>query len=111
YPSAEALKENLDDFLRGGGWLETRAFKAGQLILREGAGGGTAYVVVKGTCEAFRTVGGKREVLGKIGAGEAFGELAILSERPRTASVVAVSDVVVKEITAEALERELSGSS
>ncbi len=111
YESAAALKAELDEFLRGGGWLQTRFFKAGQLIIREGSVGGAAYVVVEGTCEAFRTVKGNRVSLGKIAAGEAFGELAILSAKPRAASVVAQSDVVVKVITAESLERELARSS
>lgn len=111
YETAAALKGELDEFLRGGGWLQTRFFKAGQLIIREGSVGGAAYVVVEGECEAFRANKGKRVTLGKINAGEAFGELAILSAKPRAASVVAVTDVVVKVITAESLERELARSS
>jgi serine/threonine-protein kinase len=111
YPNAAALRDELHEFLRGGGWLHTRRFKAGTVIVREGAVGTEAYVVVNGECETFRTVAGKRKNIGRVGPGEAFGEMAILTSKPRAASVAAKTDVVVKVITAESLERELARSS
>ena len=41
-----------------------------------------------------------------MGPGEAFGETSIFTDQPRTASVVALDDVEVMEITLDALEQE-----
>ena len=79
--------------------------------MREGTTGASAFVVMTGMCQAFRTLGGKRELLGEIGPGEAFGELAMVSDRARTTSVMAMTEVTLKVVTAEALERELARSS
>ena len=107
YASATALKEDLEEFLRGGGWLTKKSFERGAIIVREGEIASTAYVIESGRCEAFKTVDGVRVVLREMGPGEVFGETAVLTAQPRTASVAAIDDVTVKRITREALEREL----
>jgi CRP-like cAMP-binding protein len=43
-----------------------------------------------------------------MGPGEVFGEAAVFTSQPRTASVAARTDVTVKVVTADALDRELS---
>ena len=108
YPTAEAFKADLERFLRGGGWLEEQTFVEGDLIVAEGEEAGAAYILVEGLVEVFKTVGGRRVPLRIMGPGEVFGEAAVFSAKPRSASVVAKSDVRVKVITAESLEMELS---
>jgi serine/threonine-protein kinase len=108
YPTIDALKADLERFLRGGGWLPTQAFSEGEEIVREGDIARVAYVIVEGVVEAFKTVNGQKVRLRIMGPGEVFGEASVFSARPRTASVVAKSDVVVRMITGESLERELS---
>ncbi|MEZ4296928.1 MAG: cyclic nucleotide-binding domain-containing protein [Polyangiaceae bacterium] len=108
YPGAAALKADLEGFLRGGGWLPSLSFAAGELIVREGEEARAAYVLEEGLVEVFKTVGDTYVPLRLMGPGEVFGEAAVFSSKPRSASVVAKSDVVVRVITAESLERELS---
>ncbi|MBK8257934.1 MAG: cyclic nucleotide-binding domain-containing protein [Polyangiaceae bacterium] len=108
HPSALAFKSDLEGFLRGGGWLPTQTFAEGEVILREGEEARAAYVLLDGVVEVYKTVNGRRLAIRLMGPGDVFGEAAVFSSRPRSASVVAKSDVTVKVITAESMERELS---
>jgi cAMP-binding proteins - catabolite gene activator and regulatory subunit of cAMP-dependent protein kinases len=68
---------------------------SGTQVIAEGDEGDTMYVVLSGTARVSR--GGRK--LATVGPGEAFGELALLSKGPRTASVDALSDMDVAIIT------------
>jgi hypothetical protein len=113
-PSAEALKLEVERALREGLWFGSRVFAAGTVILREGDPGDAAYIVTKGRCEVTRRVGGasgEQVRLREMGPGEAFGELALVSDRPRSATVTAIDEVTAMVITREALARELQAGS
>lgn len=107
YPTVEALRADLDQFLRRGGWFATRVVPAGETIVAEGGAGDAAYIIEDGECDVYKDIQGERVHLRRLGRGEAFGETAILTAAPRTATVVAVTDVTLKVITAESLNREL----
>ncbi|MBZ0235962.1 MAG: cyclic nucleotide-binding domain-containing protein [Deltaproteobacteria bacterium] len=111
YQTVLELRDAIKDFLAGGSWLPSRRFRAGAVIVAEGEPGDAAYIIVSGTCEASRLVQGAPTVLRTMGPGEVFGETAILTDQPRSATVTAASDVVVTVITREAVEGELAGSS
>ena len=66
-----------------------RRFSAGDKIALEGEGGLMFFVVESG--EAAVEVHG--EEVGRLGPGAAFGEIALIDRRPRTATVTAVSDL------------------
>ncbi len=66
-----------------------RRFSAGDKVALEGEGGLMFFVVESG--ELSVEVHG--EPVSTIAAGGAFGEIALIDRRPRTASVTAVSDV------------------
>jgi len=66
-----------------------RRFSAGEKIALEGEGGLMFFVVESG--EATVEVHG--EEVGHLGPGAAFGEIALIDRRPRTATVTAVSDL------------------
>jgi len=109
-PSVEALRQDVESFLRGGGWFQVREFAAGSLIVEEGAEADAAFLVTSGHCEVYRDVEGQKHVVRTIGAGEIFGEMGLLTRAPRTATVAALDDVTLTVITPEALEHELSHS-
>jgi len=111
YPSAEALGADLARFQRGGGWFSTRILADGEVVMREGEVADSAYVILEGRCEVYREHGGRRDILRQLGPGDAFGEMALLSARPRTASVVAKGPTTVKVVTAAAFQREMERSS
>jgi hypothetical protein len=110
HASADAFGADLAAFLRGGGWFATLQVKDGAIVVRQGDPAEAAYVIVEGQCAVFREREGRHTVLRTLGPGDAFGETALLSARPRTASVKAIGNVTLKLITAEAFERELGRS-
>lgn len=89
YPSIGAFRDALVAFTRGENGFPQVSFDAGATIISEGDEGVAAYIIVSGRCEVFHTVDGKPRTLRHMGPGEVFGEAAILSPGPRTASVVA----------------------
>jgi serine/threonine-protein kinase len=107
YQTVEALRDDIEGFLRGGGWFAARHFQSGSLIIEEGEIGDRAYIVSEGTCEVFRTVGERTESLRVVGPGGVVGEVGLFTGARRVASVRAVTDVVALVVTKEALEREL----
>jgi len=107
YASVAELKAEIETFLHSGWRFGRKEFAAGQLILREGDVGDEAYIVVRGRCRVFKTVDGKRQVLRDLGPGDVFGETAILTHKPRMASVEAVEHSAVVVVTEEQFNADL----
>lgn len=69
------------------------SFKAGQVIIREGRVGAAFFIIVSGSVEVVRDLGGAQEsVLATLGPGEFFGEISTVKHLPRSASVRATAD-------------------
>jgi len=95
YQNVQDLQRDVQRFLRGGFHLPRRVFSAGTIIIREGDRGDSAYLIVSGSCQAYRQVGARKEVLATMTAGSVFGEMALLLDEPRAASVEAVTTTTV----------------
>lgn len=108
YPSVAAMRDDLVRFMRGGAEFPRERFPAGTFIVREGETGDAAYIVVSGRCEIRKELPTGTQTLQTIGPGDVFGEMAILTEGPRTASVVAIEDTDVLVVTASVLEQEMA---
>ena len=67
---------------------------AGKVLTKEGQQGYEFIIVLEGEVEVRQ----HGEVIAKRGAGDYFGEIALLDNRPRTATVVAVTPVVIEVI-------------
>jgi CRP-like cAMP-binding protein len=70
---------------------DTIDLPAGKTLMREGDHGGEMFVVVTGSVEVDR--GGRR--VAQLGPGEAIGEMALLSEGPRNATVTTLEPTTV----------------
>ncbi|MHB8574970.1 MAG: cyclic nucleotide-binding domain-containing protein [Dehalococcoidia bacterium] len=70
-----------------------RHFKAGDVILHEGNPGIAFFGIASGNVEVVRGSGGDESVINNLGPGGSFGEMALLTELPRMATVRAVDDV------------------
>jgi len=90
FQSVEELQRALRDYLRGGLHLPRRRVPAGTVIINEGDPGDVAYMILTGRCRAYRRVGDMDETLAMMEPGEVFGEMALLLDEPRQASVEAV---------------------
>ncbi len=67
-----------------------RSFEAGQAIVTQGQCGIGLFILVSGHAQAIRErADGTKMVVNEFGPGDFFGEMALLDEGPRTASVVA----------------------
>ncbi len=64
-------------------------FNSGEAIVREGDLGGRFYVITAGEVEVTQRVDGVEQSIRRLGPGEHFGELALLGDRKRTATVTA----------------------
>ena len=73
-------------------------FSAGQTIIRQGEPGSRFYIVNTGQVEVIRQTGAEEKVLATLGPGKYFGEIALLEETLRTATVRAVEDSTVLSI-------------
>ncbi|HVS13233.1 MAG TPA: cyclic nucleotide-binding domain-containing protein [Thermoanaerobaculia bacterium] len=109
FPTAAALRDELKAFQRGGAEYPIREVARGDHIIREGESGHEVYILASGRVEVYRTIDDERVSLREMGPGEVFGEMAILTSSPRTASVVALEDCVLRVITGELLDREIHG--
>ncbi len=71
-----------------------KTFAPGELIVEEGHTGNGLYVIVSGNVEVVKALGtDNQRVVATRGSGEVFGEMALLGEWPRTASVRALDQV------------------
>jgi EAL domain-containing protein (putative c-di-GMP-specific phosphodiesterase class I)/CRP-like cAMP-binding protein len=88
-----------------------RSFKAGEIIMRQGAHGDCAYIIEEGVVEIFiERPGGKIQMVSTRGPGSIIGEMAIVDDAPRTATVRAVKDCRMLEITRDDFSRRLKSS-
>lgn len=83
--------------------LIERRLGPGELVFQKGDRGSAMYLVLSGRVEIFlpSAGGGGRVVLKEVGEGEHFGELALLDDKPRSASAETKSDCVLLELMRE----------
>ena len=80
-------------------------FEPGQIVFREGDRGDWLYVVTEGEVEVLKGDGaGSLTPLRRLGRGECFGEIALVSDRPRSATVRAVCATNVLAVDREAFQ-------
>ncbi len=84
---------------------KTVSYKAGQTICREGEAGHSMFILLQGDVEInINSFSDHVQSLGCMPAGSFFGEMSLLENKPRSATIVALSDdVVVLEISEENL--------
>jgi CRP-like cAMP-binding protein len=84
--------------------MDVRCVTEGETIIQEGGQGDSFFIIVGGTVKITKVVGGQVMELARLSDGAFFGEMALLSDAPRTASVVAVTDCELFEISRDTLE-------
>lgn len=87
--------------------MNTRHFKAGEVIFHEGEISHEAYFLISGTVEISIKSGEGSLVLGRLGAGEIFGEMGMITDRPRSATATALENTAVECIDEVEFERAI----
>ncbi len=85
--------------------FELQSFPKGTEIVQEGDKGDSFFLIRSGEVHIFTSDmkdKAKKIDLGHMGVGSFFGEVALLTDKPRTATVVAVNDVELMVLTREA---------
>src|SRR5262249_20046484 len=70
--------------------LKLLSFEKGKVIIRQGDKGDSLYMLTAGSVRAFVKKDGKQEKLGDLEEGAFFGEVSILTGKPRSATIVAL---------------------
>ncbi len=84
---------------------EQQIFKAGATVIREGERADGMYLIMKGAALIIRkTAAGEDRTVAIVTEGQSFGEIGLLIDRPRQATVVAGTELQVLKITRVALE-------
>ncbi len=86
---------------------EDRSFRDGEFVVRQGDASDSAYLILDGVADVVIDIGGKPTVVAKLKGNEIFGEMAMLCDTPRTASVVANGDLRTLCFEREAMLRLL----
>ncbi len=87
------------------GALSLKRVKDNAVLVAEGEPGRAAHVVITGTVKVVkRREDGHQTTLARLGEGELFGEMALVTQSPRVASVVADGTVDVFELPLSVLE-------
>jgi CRP-like cAMP-binding protein len=78
---------------------ERITFKPGQSLCEQGEPGDAAYIIIEGEADVLIDTDAGQIKVAAVGANDIIGEIAILIDVPRTATVRAVSDVGTLKIT------------
>jgi cAMP-dependent protein kinase regulator len=87
--------------------LETQKFPPGTTIIRQGDVGTSFFLLEAGQCDAFLEEGEGRQLVKHYNKGDFFGELALLNDAPRAASIVSATEVKVSTLGKSAFARLL----
>lgn len=101
----EAIKGGLKEEIMEIGQI-TR-YRKGEAIIRERAPAFNVYIINRGHAQVLKRYGEKEVVIGSLGEGDVFGEMAFIGETERTASVVASSDMEVQRISQKDFSQSL----
>jgi CRP-like cAMP-binding protein len=82
-----------------------RRAAVGEAIVREGESGRSLFLIVQGTVRVTTGSTGEDVSLAALGAGDFFGEVSLLTGKPRTATVTALTEVELLELDRAAVDR------
>jgi CRP-like cAMP-binding protein/Flp pilus assembly protein TadD len=95
-------QDELADVIQG---LGLQTFEPGDVIVSQGEPGDSMFVIASGAVKIFQKApGGKSSKLAELYEGDFFGELALLSGKPRTATIIASSRCELLELDHDTLE-------
>ena len=92
------------------GVLARRAVPRGEVIIHQGEMGVSAFLIQSGDVVVYTESDGKRVELARMGAGQIIGDMALVVDAPRSASVQALTDCNLIVITRDVLNEKLQKS-
>ena len=87
-----------------------RRYSSGEIIIRENDFGETAFVIEQGRIKVTKKRGGRTVHIAELGPGGTIGEMSMIDEKPRSATVTAMENTILREVHRseffEALQKE-----
>jgi len=80
----------------------------GTTVFRQGDPGGSLYVIRAGRVRVLKESHGRRRMVTTLGPGDFFGELAVMTGQPRSATVEVVEDAELLRVPADKLEEMIA---
>ncbi len=79
-------------------------YSQGEIIMQQGEASNSMFLLEKGSVEVSREYGGKSKQFNTVHAKAILGEMALISNSPRTATVKAKTDVELRELDANSFQ-------
>lgn len=94
------------------GIADQQVVRQGATLCNEGDPGDSLYVLLEGTVEVLKKdASGTQQSLAKLARGAVIGEMSLLSESPRSASILAITDLKLMRIPCSRFHRLLAEDS
>ncbi len=108
YQSVEEFAQDIDHVIAGK-WLpyKIKIFHAGETLIQEGESGEEAYLILSGGVLVTKDMSGTKVVLGTYQEGAIIGEMSLISDEPRSATVQALEKTRVAVLTKPVLSQHL----
>ena len=90
--------------------MKCEHFFEGARIIEEGDVGDQLFIIERGECEVIKEVHGVRKPVTRMGKGDYFGQLGVLYDMPRSATVVAITRMKVLTLDRDAISKTLPRS-
>lgn len=98
-----------DEFKQVVAKLNLRHYEKGTVVVKEGDPGNSLFIVVRGEVRVLTQTPTKKEVfLANLGEGDFFGEIALLTGKPRTATIITNTKSELLELTKDDYENIIS---
>ena len=82
----------------------------GTTVFRQGDPGGSVYVIRAGRVRVLKESSGRQRMVTTLGPGDFFGEMAVVTGRPRSATVEVVEDAELLKVPAGKLQEMVAGT-
>ena len=76
--------------------INLRKYEAGEVVIKENDTGDTAYVIERGRVEITKEREGQKIHVAYLNAGETIGEMSMIDDKPRSATVTATEETTVQ---------------
>ena len=108
YQVVQDLIDDVDDVIAGK-WTrqEKKIFASGQYLMRQGESAEEAYLITKGQVQVLKETGNLKVILSTLQQGDIVGEMALITDEKRSASVKALEDTEVTVLTKQLLAQNL----
>jgi CRP/FNR family cyclic AMP-dependent transcriptional regulator len=113
FASFSAIQENEAHSLKSEGrcmftFASEETYEDGHVVIKEGTSGDWLYVVLSGSVEISKTIGGNTYVIDVLKPGEIFGEVGFLGGKKRTATVKTIGQTTLGVIDRTVLDAEFN---